>query len=206
MNKKVVLILHNGSVIGEDVLDSVNAILDLLLPGEGGAEGCYNLLFGNCSPSGKLAETWIKNYDDVPFGKEFTASQNEVYKESIFVGYRYYLDKPEAVRYPFGYGLSYSKFEYSSLKIEEKEEEILLFFQLKNIGERDAKEVAEVYVSHDSSLFHPKKELKGFEKVFLKAGESKEVKLVLTKTMTNEKVNLNRIKIITPDGPAKRKE
>lgn len=181
MNKKVVLILHNGSVIGEDVLDSVTAILDLLLPGEGGAEGCYNLLFGNCSPSGKLAETWIKNYDDVPFGKEFTASQNEVYKESIFVGYRYYLDKPEAVRYPFGYGLSYSKFEYSSLKIEEKEEEILLFFQLKNIGERDAKEVAEVYVSHDSSLFHPKKELKGFEKVFLKAGESKEVKISINK-------------------------
>lgn len=181
MNKKVVLVLHNGSVIGEDVLDSVTAILDLLLPGEGGAEGAYNLLFGNCSPSGKLAETWIKNYEDVPFGNEFTSGINEIYKESIFVGYRYYLDKPEAVRYPFGYGLSYSKFEYSSLKIEEKEDEILLSFQLKNIGERDAKEVAEVYVSHNSSLFHPKKELKGFEKVFLKAGESKEVEISISK-------------------------
>ncbi len=181
MNKKVVLILHNGSVIAEDVLDSVSAILDLLLPGEGGAEGCYNLLFGNCSPSGKLAETWVKDYKDVPFGNEFTSSMNELYKESIFVGYRYYLEKKDCIRYPFGYGLSYSKFNYSDLHIEEKEKEIVLIFTIENIGNYDAKEIAEVYISHHSSLITPKKELKGFTKVFLEKGVKKQVEVIVRK-------------------------
>lgn len=181
MKKKVILILHNGSIITEDILDSVDSILDMLLPGEGGAEACYNLLFGKCSPCGKLAETWVKNYEDVPFHNEFTSSLNEIYKESIFVGYRYQLAKKENIRYPFGYGLSYSQFEYSDLETEEKEDEILLSFQLKNIGNFDAKEICEAYVSHTSPLFHPIKELKGFEKVELKKGESKRVTIHIKK-------------------------
>ena len=181
MKKKIVLILHNGSIITENILDSVDSILDMLLAGEGGAEGCYNLLFGKCSPSGKLAETWVRNYKDVPFHDEFTSSINEIYKESIFVGYRYQLAKKDNIRYPFGYGLSYSQFEYSNLETEEKEDEILLSFQLKNIGNFDAKEICQAYVSHSSSLFHPIKELKGFEKVELKAGESKKVTIHIRK-------------------------
>ncbi len=181
MNKKVVLILHNGSVIAEDVLDSISSILDLLLPGEGGAQGCYNLLFGKCSPSGKLAETWVKSYEDVPFGNEFTSSMNELYKESIFVGYRYYLEKKDSIRYPFGYGLSYSRFEYSDLHIDEKENEILLSFSIENAGEYDAKEVAEVYVHHNSNLLTPRKEFKGFTKVYLNKGEKKKVEISIKK-------------------------
>ncbi len=181
MNKKVVLVLHNGSIIGEDVLDQVDSILDLLLPGEGGAEGAYNLLFGKVTPSGKLAETWVKDYSDVPFGDEFTKSINEVYKESIFVGYRYYMAKQDSIRYPFGYGLSYTTFEYSSLETEEKEDEILLSFDLKNTGNYDGKEIVQVYVSHDSSLLHPIKELKGFKKVYLEKGQTEHVVISIKK-------------------------
>ncbi len=177
MKKKVVLILHNGSVVAEKALDRVDALLDLLLPGEGGAEACFHLLFGDVSPSGRLAETWMKEYEDVPFHDAFTKTSQEIYKESIFVGYRYYLSKKDRIRYPFGYGLSYSSFEYSSLESKKTEEGYLFTFTIKNTGKRDSAEVAQLYVSHPSKLMHPLRELKGFHKVYLKAGESKEVSI-----------------------------
>ncbi len=179
MKKKVVLVLHNGSVIAEPILDQVDAILDLLLPGEGGAEACYHLLFGEVSPSGRLAETWMKEYKDVPFSDTFTKTSQEIYKESIFVGYRYYLSRKEAIRYPFGYGLSYSSFEYSSLKTEKTEQGYLFTFTITNTGEMDSYEVVQLYASHPSKLMHPIKELKGFDKVYLKAKESKEVSILV---------------------------
>ncbi len=177
MKKKVVLILHNGSLIAEKILDQVDALLDLLLPGEGGAEACLHLLFGDVSPSGRLAETWVKEYEDVPFGDTFTKTSQEIYKESIFVGYRYYLSKTDAIRYPFGYGLSYSSFEYSNLKTEKTNEGYLFTFTITNTGKRDSYEVAQLYVAHPSKLMHPIKELKGFDKIYLKAKESKVVSI-----------------------------
>lgn len=179
MKKKVVLVLHNGSAVAEKVLDQVDALLDLLLPGEGGGEACFHLLFGDVSPSGRLAETWMKEYEDVPFHDAFTKTSQEIYKESIFVGYRYYLSKKETIRYPFGYGLSYSSFEYSSLESKKTTEGYLFTFTIKNTGKRDSAEVAQLYVHHPSKIMHPLKELKGFHKVYLKAGESKEVSILV---------------------------
>lgn len=175
LHKKVILVLHNGSAMEGDFLDKADAILDLLLPGEGGAEAAFHLLFGDVNPSGKLAETWVKSYKDVPFGDQFTAQKREIYYESVYVGYRYYLEHPEFIRYPFGYGLSYTSFSYSNLKAEKKEKSVFLTFLLTNTGSYDGKEIAQVYVCHHGSLPMPKRELKGFTKVFLKKGESKEV-------------------------------
>ncbi len=181
MKKKVVFVLHNGSVVEDGILDKVDAVLDLLLPGEGGAEGCFNLLFGNISPSGKLAETWVNHYGCVPYGDCFASSKQELYKESVFVGYRNYQTSPDKIRYPFGFGLSYSKFEYSSLEVKEGDDGYLVFFQVKNVGNFDAKEISQVYVSHKSSLMNPGKVLVGFNKVFLKKGEEKRIQIKVRK-------------------------
>lgn len=180
MKKKIVLILHSGSVITEKVLDDVDAVLDLLLPGEAGAEACYHLLFGDFSPCGRLAETWMTEYQDVPFYDEFTKTKQDIYKESIFVGYRYYLSKKERIRYPFGYGLSYASFEYSSLEYERVDNGYRFSFIIKNNGDIDSYDVPQIYVSHDSELMHPEKELKGFEKVYLKAKEEKKVSIFIS--------------------------
>ena len=179
MKKKVVLILHNGSLVAETILDQVDALLDLLLPGEGGAEACFHLLFGDVSPSGRLAETWVKKYEDVPFGDTFTKTPQEIYKESIFVGYRYSLSKTDAIRYPFGYGLSYSSFEYSDLHAEKTSKGYLFTFTITNRGKRDSYEVVQLYAAHPSKLMHPIKELKGFDKIFLKAKESKVISILV---------------------------
>ncbi len=199
LHKKVVLVLHNGSAIEADFLDKADAILDLLLPGEGGAEAGYHLLFGDVSPSGKLAETWVKSYKDVPFGEKFTESRNEVYYESIYVGYRYYLEHPELVRYPFGYGLSYTTFQYSNLKTEKKENSIVLTFTLANTGSHDGKEIVQVYVSHKGNLPMPVRELKGFRKVFLEKGESKEVTIEIP-TEALEVYDVKRKEFVLEDG------
>ena len=181
MNKDAVLVLHNGSVISEDVLDDIPSILDLLLPGEGGALGCYHLLFGETSPSGKLAETWVRDYEDVPFHADFTRTKQEVYKESVMVGYRHYLRKPERIRFPFGYGLSYSNFECSDLEIREETDSLLVSVRITNTGSFDGKEVLQIYSCHASSLMEPERTLVGFKKVFLKEGESQTVSIQVMK-------------------------
>ena len=103
--KKIIVVLFGGSPMEVPFADKVSAILNMYLPGQNGGTATYNLLFGVKSPCGKLAETWVKSYVDVPFGKDFSKNVNEIYKESVFVGYRYYLTANKEVRYPFGYGL-----------------------------------------------------------------------------------------------------
>ena len=178
LKKKIVVILFNGSPVELPFYDEVDAILDMLLPGEAGGEATTKLLFGEVSPSGKLSESWPMKYIDVPFAKEFTSSIYELYKESIFVGYRYYNTIDKVVRFPFGYGLSYTKFIYSNLRIKEKNNGVLFTFLVKNVGKMNGKEVAQLYIGKvDSKVVRPIYELKGFTKVSLDVNEEKEVSI-----------------------------
>lgn len=178
--KKVVVILFGGSVCELPFRDNVSAILNMFLPGQNGGTATQRLLFGSKNPSGKLSETWPDSYDDVPYGKDFGKSINEVYKESIFVGYRYYLTANKKVAYPFGYGLSYTKFEYSDMHIEKKDSKYFVSCSVKNIGNYDGAEVVQLYVkAPKSDVIKPEKELRAFAKVYLSIGESKQVELII---------------------------
>lgn len=174
LNKKIVVVLYGGSPCELPFADSVEAILDMYLPGQNGGEAMRKLLFGERTPSGKIAETWPLSYEDVPFGKDYSKTVNEVYKESVLVGYRYYSTANKTVRYPFGYGLSYTKFEYSDFSVEENDDEIIATVNVKNVGEYDGAEIVQLYVGAPArDCFKAKKELKGFCKLYLKKGEAK---------------------------------
>lgn len=180
--KKVIVILYGGSPVELPFSEDVEAILNMYLPGQNGGEAMASLLFGEKNPSGKLAETWWEKYTDVPFHECFGKNENEVYKESIFIGYRFSLTAKKKVRFPFGYGLSYTSFEYRDMTIEEKESEIILSCEIANVGKRDGAEVAELYVSApESEIFKPLRELKGFKKVYLKPNEAKRIHITIKK-------------------------
>lgn len=179
--KKVVVVLYGGSPMELPFADSVSAILNMYLPGQNGGTATYNLLFGVKSPCGKLAETWVKSYADVPFGKDFSKTVNEIYKESIFVGYRYYLTANKEVRYPFGYGLSYTTFDYRDMQVKETDSEYKVSCEIVNNGKYDGAEIEQLYVKAPRGVFKPVKEVKGFAKVYLKAGESKKIEIVVKK-------------------------
>lgn len=179
--KKIVVVLFGGSPVELPFADKVSAILNMYLPGQNGGTATYNLLFGIKSPCGKLAETWVKEYADVPFGNDFAKTLNEIYKESIFVGYRYYLTANKEVRYPFGYGLSYTTFDYRNMQVEETDSGYKVSCEIANNGKVDGAEIVQLYVKASQGVFKPIKELKGFTKVYLKAGESKRVEISLKK-------------------------
>ncbi len=179
--KKITVILYSGSPMELPFADRVMAILNMYLPGENGGTATYNLLFGVKSPCGKLAETWVKSYADVPFGNDFSKTVNEIYKESLFVGYRYYLTANKEVHYPFGYGLSYTTFDYWDMQIEENNEEYKVSCEVVNNGKYDGAEIVQLYVKAPQGVLKPLKELKGFTKVYLKAGESKKVAITVKK-------------------------
>ena len=181
-NKRVTVVLFGGSPMELPFADQVDAILNMYLPGQNGGEATYSLLFGEISPSGKLAQTWPCEYADVPFCDAFGKTKNEVYKESVFVGYRYYTTAGKKVRYPFGYGLSYISFAYENMTVEENEAEFRIGCDITNIGNCDGAEVVQLYASKDEScVFRPIRELKGFSKVYLKAGECKHVQITVNK-------------------------
>ena len=180
--KQVIVVLFGGSPVELPFAEKVSAILNLYLPGQSGGRACANLLFGKANPAGRLAETWPLRYEDVPFGKTFGKSENEVYKESVFVGYRYYTTAKKQVRYPFGYGLSYTNFTWSDMQVQTEGENISVSCLVKNTGARDGAEVVQLYVSApESKVFKPLRELRAFQKVRLAAGEEKEVKLTVNK-------------------------
>lgn len=134
-----------------------------------------DVLTGRANPSGRLSETYPIRYEDTPAFRNFPATErNSEYRESIFVGYRYFDTSKVRVQYPFGYGLSYTSFEYSDLNVSEDGAS----FTVKNTGDMDGAEVAQLYVAAPKGkIFRPDKELKGFAKVFLKSGESKTVRI-----------------------------
>lgn len=180
--KQVIVVLFGGSPVELPFAEQVSAILDMYLPGQSGGRACANLLFGKANPAGRLAETWSIKYEDVPFGKTFGKSENEVYKESVFVGYRYYTTAKKQVRYPFGFGLSYTSFAWSDMQMTEEGEQFTFSCRVKNTGTRDGAEVVQLYVSAPGSkVYKPLRELRAFQKMRLAAGEEKEVKLTVNK-------------------------
>lgn len=177
VNENVIVVLMCGSVVEVPWILRVKAILYAGLPGEAGGEAIVNLLFGKVNPSGKLAETWPRCYDDCIckeyYGKPHKDAQ---YRESIYVGYRYYETAGVRVRFPFGYGLSYTKFKYSDLKIEGNR----VSCTIENIGSMTGKEIVQLYIEPiKSSIHRPVSELKGFEKIALAPGEQKRVTFLL---------------------------
>ena len=177
VNSNVILVLYGGAPFVMPERSIYRAAIHGYLGGQAGAGAMADALLGVVNPSGKLNETWPHKLEDNSSynyfpSKELTAE----YREGLFVGYRYYDSIDMSVRYPFGYGLSYTTFEYSDLAINGND----VSFTITNTGSRDGSEVAELYVAcKNSNISRPKKELKGFKKVALKAGESKKVTITL---------------------------
>jgi beta-glucosidase len=163
----------------------VKGILAAYLCGQAGSGAIVDLLLGKSSPSGKLAETWPFSLEDTPCYHYYPGSVRKAeYRESIFVGYRYYDHSEKPVAYPYGHGLSYAKFAYSNLKLSSSSfnsgDKLEVSFDVKNTGEVAGAEIAQVYVAPKSTaIMRAIKELKGFEKVFLQKGESRTVRISL---------------------------
>ena len=184
-HEKVVVVLSNGSPVEMPWLDKVPAILEGYLGGQAGAGGIADILVGKVNPSGKLAETFPLKLEDNPSYGCFPGGPATVeYRESIYVGYRYYDKANQDVLFPFGYGLSYTQFEYSNLSVNAEKfnavDGLTVTFDVKNVGTLAGKETAQVYVhDYESTVFKPVKELKGFAKFELQPGESKTVTVEL---------------------------
>ena len=175
LNKKVIAVLACGAVIELNFDDKVDGLLHTYLTGQAGPRAILNILTGKVNPSGKLAETYPLSYDDVSTAKLFPGKFNTAeYREGLYIGYRYFDKRNLRVKYPFGYGLSYTKFEYSNLEVSEDG----VSFVIKNTGAVKGKEIAQLYIGlKDSTIFRPLKELKGFVKVELLPGQSKKVQI-----------------------------
>lgn len=187
VNKNVAVVLLGGSPVEMPWIDKVDTLLNAYLPGEAAGEAIADIIYGVVNPSGKLAETYPIKLGDFIGSQYYTGGPKTTeHRESIFVGYRYYDTAKKNVLFPFGYGLSYTTFEYSNLKLSNNiindNEQLTIEFTIKNTGDVDGYEIAQVYVKDiESSIFRPEKELKGFKKVFIKAGEQTSVSITLDK-------------------------
>jgi len=175
VNPNTVVVLLGGSPMELPWCNKVKAILYMGLPGQAGGEACANLLTGKAIPGGKLTESWPMAYGDTVTRETF-GRKNAEYRESIYVGYRYYDKAKKAVRFPFGHGLSYTTFVYSDLKIENN----AVSFTVANTGAYPGAEVAQLYIAPPKGGLHrPEQELKGFQRVELATGESRRVSFPL---------------------------
>jgi beta-glucosidase len=153
--------------------------------GQAGAGAIAEILFGTINPSGKLAETFPRKLEDNPSFSYFPGGPGTVeYRESIYVGYRFYDSVEKEVLFPFGHGLSYTSFEYSNLSLDQEmfieNKPLTVKFGIKNTGNRTGKEIAQIYVKHlNPTAFRPAKELKGFVKIRLEPGEEKQISVTL---------------------------
>ena len=179
---KTVVVIEAGSAIDmTNWIDLVDAVVFAGYLGDNANEAIANILTGKTCPSGKLSETFPLRLEDTYCDSDSGEGSVEVYSDGLLVGYRYYDTKNIPVRFPFGFGLSYAEFSYSNLTVEKTgETNFKVSFLLTNVSETDGKEVCQLYVKDPvSTVFKPEKELKGFEKVSLKAGESKRVTIEL---------------------------
>lgn len=177
VNSNVVVVLMTGSVVELPWIDKVKAVLYMGLCGEAGGEAIANLLFGYANPSGRLSETWPMKYEDCIcsgyYGNQFKDAQ---YREGIYVGYRYYESAKKEVRFPFGFGLSYTNFTYSDLKVDET----YVTCKVRNTGRITGKEVVQLYIEPKGNRkYRAKRELKAFIKISLNPGEEKQVQFKL---------------------------
>lgn len=176
-NPNIVVVMSAGAPVEMPWMNLAKGMVHGYLAGQAGAGAVANVLTGKVCPSGRLSETYPVSYEDTPIyhcwpGKEKTSE----YREGLFVGYRYYETADIPVLFPFGYGLSYTSFAYSDIRADENEVHVTI----QNTGSVDGAEVVQIYISKpDGKVFRPVKELKGFQKVWLKAGESKTVTIPL---------------------------
>jgi beta-glucosidase len=176
-NPMVIVVMSAGSSVEMPWLNRCKALVHGYLCGQAGASAVLKVLLGEVNPSGKLSESYPVRYEDCSSAPYFPAKQRTVeYREGLYVGYRYYETAKLPVLFPFGFGLSYTTFEYSDLLFADQ----AASFTLTNTGKMDGAEVAQLYVHAKApSVYRPAKELKGFAKVFLKSGESKNVTIPL---------------------------
>lgn len=179
-NQNVVALLSAGSMVEMPWIDHCAALVYGCLGGQAGASAALRVITGQVCPSGKLAETFPFEYADAPVSAYYPGEQRTAeYREGIFVGYRYFETAKQGVRFPFGFGLSYTSFEYSGLQISETG----VAFTLTNTGATAGAEVAQLYVGlPGSGVYRPAKELKGFAKVMLQPGESQTVTIDFEET------------------------
>ena len=175
-NPNTVVVLFSGSAVECPWADAARAILYMGLPGQAGGEAVADLLYGRVNPSGKLAESWPYRYEDVPSAEIYDKTADALYQESLYVGYRYYDKSGVGVRWPFGYGLSYTSFSYSDLHTDGN----TVTVTVKNTGQSAGAEVVQLYIAAPQDGLHrPLRELKGFCKVFLQPLESQAVTFTL---------------------------
>ena len=188
-----VVVLHSGSPIAMPWLDKVAGVLQMYLAGQASGGAAVNLLFGDATPCGKLAETFPLHLEDNPSYLNFPGNREKVcYQEGVFIGYRYYDKKKMDVLFPFGYGLSYTDFTYSNMKVTvngknaadvdmiKETDEIVVTADITNTGNCDGAEIVQLYIKNPVVYeIRPEKELRDFAKVFLKAGETKTVTFTL---------------------------
>ena len=177
VNPKIVVVLYSGSVVETPWLDNCQALLYAALGGQAGAGAVADALTGKVNPCGKLAETWPLTYADVPSAADFATRRKTVeYREGLYIGYRSFSPAEKAVRFPFGYGMSYTTFAYSDLAADEQG----VSLTVTNTGSVAGTEIVQLYVAKkDSELFRPAKELKGFARVTLAPGEKQRITITL---------------------------
>ena len=172
VNPNVVVLFFSGSTVETPWLDRAKAFVYAGLGGQAGAGALLDVLEGKLNPGGKLTETWPMSYADTPAQAYPSTGKTAEYREGLFIGYRYYGTAGIPVRFPFGYGLSYTAFDYSDLHVDESGAR----FTVTNTGGRAGTEVAQLYIAKKQpQVFRPKRELKGYARVELQAGESREL-------------------------------
>jgi beta-glucosidase len=187
LNKNTVVVLFSGGNVDmESWLQKTGALLHAFYPGQEGGQALAEIIFGAVNPSGKLPVSFEKKWEDNPTAKSYYDDDNDkhvFFSEGVFLGYRYYDSKNVDPRFPFGFGLSYTSFKYSNLKVTQNADtSIIVTFDIKNSGELYGKESAQVYISDlKSSVIRPLKELKGFGKLGLEPGAQKALKISIPK-------------------------
>ncbi len=181
VNENTVVVLFAGAPVDmSEWIDEVAAVLYVGFPGEKGGEAIANVLTGKVNPSGKLSETFPLSYEDTPAYNGNSDSKITVYGEGLNTGYRYYDTFGVPVLFPFGFGLSYSQFGYKDIKLKQNGKTVEVGFKIENLSDIDGKEVSQIYIRALSScVYRPFKELKGFAKTFIKAGQTASVTVKL---------------------------
>ena len=176
-NPKIVVVLYSGSVVETPWLDNCQALLYAALGGQAGAGAVADALIGKVNPCGKLAETWPLTYADIPSAADFATRRKTVeYREGLYIGYRYFTTAEKAVRFPFGYGMSYTTFAYSDMAADEQG----VSLTVTNTGSVAGTEIVQLYIAKkNSELFRPARELKGFARVTLAPGEKQRITIML---------------------------
>jgi len=181
--RKIIFVFYGGAPVELPFFDRLNAMLNMLLPGMEGGEATAALLYGEACPCGKLAESWPLCAQDASCAADYDKGSVSRYYESIYVGYRFYDKAQTPLRFPFGYGLSYTSFSYNALAVREEDGRLIVSAEITNMGACAGAEIVQLYVTNaGSGVFKAEKELRAFAKVALAAGETKPVTLSFPKS------------------------